>query len=89
MEDGRITEEEAAILDNITGNLVEYVMALDKAWEDGIITSEEKSFLKKAREKIWDDAYDVVIKDNVISMDEERLMHALIKIVRHLEEMEM
>ncbi len=88
LEDHIITHEESEMLDQITENLVEYALVLDQAWEDGIITEEERDFLKQARERIWNEAYDVVLKDNMISTDEERLLHALLKVVHHLEEME-
>ncbi|RMG31004.1 MAG: hypothetical protein D6732_15460 [Methanobacteriota archaeon] len=88
LEDQIITHEEANMLDRITDNLLEYALVLDRAWEDGIITEEERDFLKQAREQIWNEAYDEVLKDNIISTDEERLLHALLKVIHHLEEME-
>lgn len=88
LEDHIITHEEANMLDRITDNLLEYALALDRAWEDGVINQDERDFLKQAREKIWMEAYDEVLKDDVISLDEERLLHALLRVVHHLEEME-
>lgn len=88
LADNIITEEEANVLDQITENLLEYALVLDKAWEDGIITEEEKEFLKAARDQIWENAYEEVIKDREISMDEHRILEALLKVVHYLEEEE-
>ncbi len=81
MEDGIITQEEAAILEAVETNLAKYEKLVEDAAEDGIITQDEKNQLIDFEEKIMSDAYFVADEDNQVSKDEAELIKVLIKVI--------
>ncbi len=72
--DGIISIDEHAVLDQIQISMTEYTEKMKEALEDGIITLEEVDRLKKIKEKMIKDAFDVANIDNVITSDELLLL---------------
>ncbi len=85
LRDGRISDDEAKMLDSVIQELDGYSRVLVKAMEDGIIDSEEKKELDKWRKRVWNKAVEVVTDDGVINEDEHELLLSLVEIINTLE----
>ncbi len=79
-EDGVISPEEQAILNQAKFDLDYYEKLLQLAVLDDIITSDESDQLKAARDKILKGAWVVADEDSVITKDEADLLNLLLKI---------
>ncbi len=88
LRDGMITEEEARLMDVVTDSLINYALILDKAWGDGIITDFERLGLEKLRNEMWMSAFSEALSDGHLSHDEYEVLQALIKVIKHLEDLD-
>ena len=80
-EDGIITGDEHAILNQVKLDAQKYAEELHIALEDHIITSDEKNKLLKLKKDLLQNAYEKSREDNIISKDEKALISLLIKIL--------
>ena len=78
LADGKITKEEAEILEAVQVNALVYDQAVDDAREDGIITSEEKDTITALKHQILNDAWDIASVSEGVSNDELLLLQALL-----------
>jgi len=88
LKDGRISDDEAKMLDSIIGELNNYTKILEDAWSDGIISDDESADLSAWRERVWDHTVKVTLEDNIINTDEHDLLLSLVKVMKLLEEKE-
>lgn len=80
LADGKITAEEAEILEAVQINIMVYEQAMDDAVADGVITSEEKDTLDGLKQQILSDAWDIAsVSDNNVSRDELKMLEVLLK----------
>lgn len=80
LADGKITQEEAEILEAVQINTLIYEQALSDALDDGIITSEENDTLEGLKQQILSDAWDIAsVSDNNVSNDELKMLEVLLK----------
>lgn len=88
LKDGRISDDEAKMLDSIIGELNNYTKILKDAWKDGIISDDERADLSAWRKRVWDHTVKVALGDNIINTDEHDLLLSLVKVMKLLEEKE-
>ena len=88
LKDGRISDDEAKMLDSIIGELNDYTKILEDAWKDGIISDDERADLSAWRKRVWDHTVEVALEDNIINADEHNLLLSLVKVMKLLEEKE-
>ena len=80
LADGKITAEEAEILEAVQINILVYEQAVDDALADGVITRDEKDTLEGLKQQILSDAWDIAsVSDNNISNDELKMLEVLLK----------
>ena len=79
LADGKITQEEAEILEAVQINALIYDQAVDDAKEDGIIDQEEKDTITALKHQILNDAWDIASISEGVSNDELLLLQALLK----------
>ena len=80
LADGKITQEEAEILEAVQINALIYEQALADALDDGIITNEENDTLEGLKQQILSDAWDIAsVSDNNVSNDELKMLEVLLK----------
>ena len=80
LADGKITGEEAEILEAVQINTLIYEQALADALDDGIITSEENDTLDGLKQQILSDAWDIAaVSDSNVSNDELKMLEVLLK----------
>jgi len=85
LDDDHITIDESKLLKNILDNAKVYRKLLDKAFEDGHISREDKQQLLKQRKKITDAAYQEAKDDNRITDEELRILTKALEITKKLE----
>lgn len=68
--DGIITEEEKNLLDTVRRNVEKFKQAYTKAWEDNVITLEEKEDLRSLWKNILIETSKAAVEDQVYSKDE-------------------
>ena len=51
-----------------------YAETLDKILEDGIVTDEERDLLEMARDKLWLNSEKLIIKDDIVTPKEKKLL---------------
>ena len=89
LADGKITQEEAEILEAVQINALIYEQALSDALDDGIITSEENDTLEGLKQQILSDAWDIAsVSDNSVSNDELKMLEVLLKKIEDHKETE-
>lgn len=81
-EDGIITDEEGALIMGIKFDLEDYVAAIKKAEEDGVITMSEALELEEFKNRIVVKAGIIAAKDFSINKDEKNLIRKLIEILK-------
>lgn len=78
--DGKITEEEAELLEAVQVNVLIYEQALEDAMEDNIITDEEKDILDGLKQQILADSWDVAkLSEGNISDDELKMLEVILR----------
>ncbi|MCH8906110.1 MAG: hypothetical protein IH840_03390 [Candidatus Heimdallarchaeota archaeon] len=78
LADGKITPEEAEILEAVQINLLVYDQALDDAKADGIITEEESDTLDGLKQQILNDAWDIASVSDGVSEDELKMLEVIL-----------
>ncbi len=78
LADGKITSEEADILEAIQVNVLIYDQALEDSLEDGIITEEEREILVGIKHQILNEAWDVASISDGVSEDELKMLEILL-----------
>ena len=81
LQDGEITKEEKEMIKSIYENIATFKQAYRKAWEDEIITLEEKSLLTLLWKRIYDKTAENVKKDKKITLDEMKLLMSVFKTI--------
>jgi hypothetical protein len=80
LADGKITAEEAEILEAVQINILVYEQAMDDALADGVITNDEKDTLNGLKQQILSDAWDIAsVSDSNVSNDELKMLEVLLK----------
>lgn len=79
LADGKITEEEAEILEAVQINTFVYDQAVEDALEDGIITNEEREILNGLKQQILNEAWDIASISEGVSEDELKMLEVLLK----------
>jgi hypothetical protein len=77
--DGKITDEEAELLESVQINVLIYDQALEDALGDGIITDEESDTLNGLKHQILNDAYDIANISEGVSEDEIKILQILLR----------
>lgn len=80
--DGKITEEEAEILENVQINLLMYDDYLNEAMEDGIIDDDEMDMLIGLKQNIIAEAWDIAQVSDGVSDDELKMLEVLLQNAR-------
>ena len=78
LADGKITPEEAEILEAVQINLMVYDQAMDDAMEDGIITQDESDTLTGLKQQILNDAWDIAQVSDGVSQDELKMLEIIL-----------
>lgn len=81
LRDGKISEEEKKLIKSIYENIATFKQAYRKAWENNIITTEEKSLLTHLWNRIYDKTVETVHQDKEISLDEMKLLMSVFKTI--------
>ncbi len=77
LEDGVISDDEHALLNNIQKNYKVYEEHLKFAMKDGVITDEETNELREKRKNIYKKALETALKDGSITDAELKLLKTL------------
>ncbi|UCG01292.1 MAG: hypothetical protein JSW11_16950 [Candidatus Heimdallarchaeota archaeon] len=85
LQDGKITTDEKKLIKSIYENIATFKQAYRKAWEDEVITPEEKSLLTHLWKKIYDKPAETVQKDKNITLDEMKLLMSVFRAIHHPE----
>lgn len=76
-EDGKVTEDEQAIINILEDTISNFEQYLEVAMEDGVIDEEEREKLHHLEEEIMSGSYFEAMKDEVITQDEVLLLKTL------------
>ena len=76
--DGKITNDEQSLLDEIMSDLSDYRLLVMEVLEDGKVTDEESASMKKALDNIVINASKIALSDGNLTSDEETLIESLI-----------
>ena len=82
--DGKVTEDEEKILQNIKLGIDEFKKYADKALEDNLITVSEHTKMLQLQNKILRESERQAMEDDKISDDERDLLQHLIRSIRSL-----
>jgi len=82
--DGKVTEDEEKILQNIKLGIDEFKKYADKALEDNLITVSEHTKMLQLQNKILRESERQAMEDDKISDDERELLQLLIRSIRSL-----
>ncbi|MFX0016181.1 MAG: AbrB/MazE/SpoVT family DNA-binding domain-containing protein, partial [Promethearchaeota archaeon] len=83
LQDGKITEDEKKMIKSIYENIATFKQAYRKAWEDNVITVEEKSLLSILWNRIYDKTAERIQKDKKITLDEMKLLMSVFRTIYH------
>ena len=83
LQDGVITPDEDNIIASVTWNLAKLIEVVEKAEEDGIITSEESEEIDFFLAQIKRDPEILAKKDGVVTKDEAELLKIISKIIEN------
>ena len=78
LADDKITTEEAKILDSVQISVLLYDQALDNALDDGVIDESEKGLLTALKNKILEEAADILNVSEGISDKELKLLQVIL-----------
>ena len=82
-KDGKITDEEYELLEGISFDVAEYMIALEKSMEDGVIDEQEAVLMQQLKNKIINNAKKVASQDGHIDEDEAQILKELIYILEN------
>ena len=85
LHDGIITPEEDKLISKIVLDVEAYSSLVDKAFEDNVISEEERIELFEGRIKILEKAYAVARDDARITGDEAEILKTIVNVVMSLE----
>ncbi|MFX1518053.1 MAG: AbrB/MazE/SpoVT family DNA-binding domain-containing protein [Promethearchaeota archaeon] len=85
LQDGKVTEEEKKLIKSIYENISAFKQAYRKAWEDDMITTEEKTLLTHLWKRIYDKTAETVQKEKEITLDEMKLLMSVFRTIHHPE----
>lgn len=85
LEDGVISKDEQAILDQVKMNVLDYEKLLSEAFEDGIIDEDEAKQLRDSRAKMLELAWMEADTDAMINTDEAGLLNLLLSLLKKIE----
>ena len=85
LRDGKVTEDEKKLIKSIYDNIAAFKQAYRKAWEDNIITPEEKSLLTHLWKRIYDKTAENVQRERKITLDEMKLLLSVFRTIHHPE----
>jgi AbrB family looped-hinge helix DNA binding protein len=85
LQDGKVTEDEKKLIKSIYDNISAFKQAYRKAWEDDIITPEEKSLLTHLWKRIYDKTAENVQRERKITLDEMKLLLSVFRTIHHPE----
>ena len=74
LDDAKITDSEQELIISIMHDMKGYAETLDKILEDGIVTDEERDLLEMARDKLWLNSEKLIIKDDIVTPKEKKLL---------------
>jgi len=81
-KDGKVTQDEYNILQQLSIDVAEYTIALENAEEDGKIDLEEKKELLNLKDKLLENAKAVANQDEIITDEEAALLKKLAEILK-------
>ena len=81
-KDGKITTEEKNILDSVTKNVDHFTQVYNKALKNKVITDDEQINLTVLWDKIYDDSYEVAMKDDALSDDEAEMIFKIFDVLK-------
>ena len=76
-KDGKITDDEKALIDSVSVDLNTYQQAVTKALEEGVITEQQQQSLDSIKDQILRNMYHVASKDKKITSDERALIEKI------------
>ncbi len=79
LSDGKITPEEAELIERVQINVLIYDNALEDALDDGIITDEEKVILDALKMEILNDAWEIASISDGIDENELKMLEILLR----------
>lgn len=85
LQDGIITPEEDKLISKIVLDVESYSSLVDKAFEDNVISEEERIELFEGRIQILEKAYAVARDDARITGDEAEILKTIVNVVMSLE----
>ncbi len=88
LEDGILTDDEAAIIDEVEIKLKEFYQYLEEALADNIMDKDETKKLKIMRSKILEDTWNVSNRDTIINKDEAELLKIIVKLLKNISEID-
>ena len=74
LDDDKITDQEQELVISIMHDMKGYAETLDKILEDGIVTDDERDLLEMARDKLWLNSEKLVVKDDIVTPKEKKLL---------------
>lgn len=80
-KDGKVTQDEYNILQQLSLDVAEYTIALENAEEDGKIDPEEKKELLDLKDKLLQNAKAVANQDDIVTDEEAALLKKLAEIL--------
>ncbi len=83
LRDKKISEDEKVLVKSIYQNINTFKEAYKEAWEDDIITEKEKSLLTHLWNRIFDKSVEIAQEDNIISLDELKLLMSVFRTIHH------
>ena len=82
-KDGKITEEEEAIIASATWNLAKFNEIIERAEEDGVITDEEFEEIDFFLAQIKRDPEILAKRDGIVTDDEASLLKIISKVIEN------
>ena len=83
LRDNKITDDEKVLVKSIYQNINAFKEAYKKAWEDDIITVQDKSLLTHLWNRIFDKSVEIAQQDDIITLDELRLLMRVFRTIGH------
>ncbi len=84
VSDENISKDEQDILLSINKNLEHYARLIIESISDNVITDDERQKLADLEQKIVDDANNIALRDENLSVDEKRLLTGLIEAIEDI-----
>ncbi|MHA2365220.1 MAG: hypothetical protein ACXAC7_14770 [Candidatus Hodarchaeales archaeon] len=82
LKDGEISTDEKKIIDSVLDDLEKFNKAYQQAWDDNIITKEEKELLNKLWNEIYNNSEKIAMNDRKITIEEFKLLKRISRTIR-------